>query len=732
MDLIDSDSESKPQSQSELPPRTISDDEVDRLLRLSLLLRGRRSTEEMLKRLPQVQSVEELAAANALDSEAAIATLIQLYPAAETTTPQKYFEMYDQLVRWAHQSLDLYKSELKIVLYPLFVHCYLDLLEHNHIDEAKKFFGIHRGLFEAQAFHMARLEMLSTPQQVLDSEVGTLFRRNKYTMRLSAYSFDLLIAFLHETRSMLLIGLINHYINISVFFGSPLQPIEAEAAAGVVDDPSNRLPLRVTGAGGVLGSSLGPATGSGPSVMVSAINERKVLWGTLPDIHEVELLVDDAAFPVRRRGPPTTAAPIIPMQAPAAGEVPNSSFTIPGTAVSHRAPQDEEGRPLRPDRERIPLPRVKDSDLHARIHTLRETRQRVALGGTGALPTTAFYTMLNANREVNCINFSEDTELMAAGFSDSHVQVWNLRGDKFLPLKSGADLDAVPDVSSITIDDLVDRSPAAMLAASETRSLMGHSGAVYSTDFSTDNRLLLSASQDSTVRLWSLETMSNLVVYRGHLSPVWSVSFASVGHYFASASHDRTARLWSCEEIYPLRIFAGHESDVDVVKFHPNCNYVATGSSDRTVRLWDVQSGECVRLFTGHTGAVMSLAISPDGKYIASSGVDKTVILWDLGSGRRVSTFSGHANVVYSLDFSIEGSLLASGSADSTVRIWDVKAAVSSAASSSNATARRPPNAKAAITSPELLTTYNTKSTPVSCLRFSHRNLLFGAGVFQA
>ena len=44
--------------------------------------------------------------------------------------------------------------------------------------------------------------------------------------------------------------------------------------------------------------------------------------------------------------------------------------------------------------------------------------------------------------------------------------------------------------------------------------LRGHSRPVYGLDFSLDERLLLSASGDGTVRLWSTEIGANLVAYR--------------------------------------------------------------------------------------------------------------------------------------------------------------------------------------------------------------------------
>jgi transcription initiation factor TFIID subunit 5 len=107
-----------------------------------------------------------------------------------------------------------------------------------------------------------------------------------------------------------------------------------------------------------------------------------------------------------------------------------------------------------------------------------------------------------------------------------------------------------------------------------TRKLIGHSAPVYGLSFEPSGgsalppRFLLSSSADSTARLWSLDTMTNVVAYRGHSKPVWDIEWSPRGIYFATGSRDHTARLWTSDRVSPLRIFAGHLSDVDVRGFN--------------------------------------------------------------------------------------------------------------------------------------------------------------------
>lgn len=355
-------------------------------------------------------------------------------------------------------------------------------------------------------------------------------------------------------------------------------------------------------------------------------------------------------------------------------------------------------------------------------------------------PSACFYTLFNCNYNLNAVEIGTNFEhkagnyfidqgdfepqynlrngpVIAAGFSDSTIKCWNWRN------LTGKNVD-------VNLEENENRE-------CQYDTLVGHSGPVYSLSFNSDQQWLLSGSEDATVRLWNVNNLDNVVVYKGHQYAVWDVCFSPSDYMFATASHDRTARLWVTDRITPVRVLAGHLSDVECVKFHPNCNYVATGSSDKTVRLWDVQSGECMRMFIGHYGAINTLAFSHDGRYLASAGDDEQILVWDIGSGKIAYKFVGHTGPVWSLDFNRNDTFLASGSLDSTLRIWSMFDTIDTGSvEGSQSAAQILKEKKLELNKYKMITkepykTYYTKQSPVYSLKFTQQDFLVSSGVFS-
>ena len=138
-----------------------------------------------------------------------------------------------------------------------------------------------------------------------------------------------------------------------------------------------------------------------------------------------------------------------------------------------------------------------------------------------------------------------------------------------------------------------------------------HDASVLAASFSPDRRLVATASQDNTARLWDSQSGKE-ISQLNHDRSVTSVSFSPDGQYVATVSQDNTARLWdsqSGKEISRLN----HDRSVESVSFSPDSQRVATASLDSTARIWDSQSGaEIVQM--DHKIPVTSVSFSPDGQ----------------------------------------------------------------------------------------------------------------------
>ncbi|KAL0856273.1 hypothetical protein Bca101_061426 [Brassica carinata] len=547
--------------------------------------------------------------------------------------PTRYREGYSKLRSWAYNSLDLYKHELLRVMYPVFIHCYMDLVGKGHTQEARAFFNSFRK--DHEMIHLRDLQKLEgvlVPSHLEEMEFARSLRQSKVNIKICQYSYDLLLQYLHRTESTLML----------VYSGQPnsaSDDIDAVTIVGSFQETADH------------------------------VNQKEIQWGLLEDSLEDRLEKTGSLLTDSEKGQ---------------GESKDGDVDDSKVISSFNLNQS--------------------TDVEESI--LEDLRNRVQLSSV-AMPSVSFYTFVNTHNGLNCASISHDGSLVAGGFSDSSIKVWDMA--KIGQAGSGA-LQGESDSNDQNVGPNGRRNYTLLL---------GHSGPVYSATFSPPGDFVLSSSADTTIRLWSTQLNANLVCYKGHNYPVWDVQFSPFGHYFASCSHDRTARIWSMDRVQPLRIMAGHLSDVD---WHPNCNYIATGSSDKTVRLWDVQTGECARIFIGHRSMVLSLAMSPDGRYMASGDEDGTIMMWDLSTARCITPLMGHNSCVWSLSYSGEGSLLASGSADCTVKLWDVTSSTKlTKAEEKNGNQNRLRS----------LRTFPTKSTPVHALRFSRRNLLFAAGALS-
>lgn len=113
-----------------------------------LLFVGYRSAESALKQDAKIKdpSIKALAGgASGTDLSAfadvpdmnSITNFVLFYNDDEVNNPKAYEHSYSKLSKWVDDSIDIYKLELRRILFPVFVHAFLDLVAKEQKDQGR-------------------------------------------------------------------------------------------------------------------------------------------------------------------------------------------------------------------------------------------------------------------------------------------------------------------------------------------------------------------------------------------------------------------------------------------------------------------------------------------------------------------------------------------------------------------------------------------------------------------
>jgi WD40 repeat protein len=97
----------------------------------------------------------------------------------------------------------------------------------------------------------------------------------------------------------------------------------------------------------------------------------------------------------------------------------------------------------------------------------------------------------------------------------------------------------------------------------------------------------------------------------GHFDAIRSVAFSSDGRLLVTASNDKDARVWDTATGRLVQILRGHFGPVAAASFSPDARWVVT-AGPHSAGLWEVASGRLIHYLRGHQDTLIAASFTTD------------------------------------------------------------------------------------------------------------------------
>uniref|UniRef100_A0A240SX86 WD repeat-containing protein 37 n=1 Tax=Glossina pallidipes TaxID=7398 RepID=A0A240SX86_GLOPL len=256
---------------------------------------------------------------------------------------------------------------------------------------------------------------------------------------------------------------------------------------------------------------------------------------------------------------------------------------------------------------------------------------------------------------VNSIKFHHNRDLVLTASGDGTAHIWQAAVNWEVSKKGHSSEEELDD-SDEQVEDR-DRVDTLRTPLCEFTGPGGHLSVVVAADWLSNMDQIITGSWDRIAILWDVETREPLQPLSGHDHELTHVSAHPTQRLVVTASRDSTFRLWDFRDpISGVSVFQGHTESVTSTVFTRD-DKVVSGSDDRTVKVWELRNMRSALTTIRTDSSVNRLAVS-NGGTIAIPHDNRQIRLFDL-NGQRIARLprtsrQGHRRMVSSVAWAEE------------------------------------------------------------------------------
>ena len=224
---------------------------------------------------------------------------------------------------------------------------------------------------------------------------------------------------------------------------------------------------------------------------------------------------------------------------------------------------------------------------------------------------------------VVCVNF--DADALASGSVDTTIKIWDFRNGGVFTLRGHTDW-----VNCVQLWDSRSGETSPHQTPGRAQSSASPSSAIANLDWTEEHqsttspnincgKMLLSASDDGTVRLWDLSSRTCVRSFTGHVGQVQTLKVSYMERLLSECKQKASASRGDRDIDTPST-----SSQTAGENLSPDRGPVLiSGSLDNTIKTWDMNTGKAVKTFFGHIEGVWSVAA--DKMRLISGSHDRTI-----------------------------------------------------------------------------------------------------------